>query len=100
MFTILGKGSRQKYLFLGLCPKLLVGGGQESRELFSENTMQCYMLYLTIASINFFYNPTFHFWNSKSAGWVGRICCLGESPKKYYFFTASLIVNAKCYIHY
>ena len=81
MFTILG--SHQKNLFLGLCPKLLVGGGQESRELFSENTMQCYMLYLTIPSIKSahkIFRQTFHFWNSKSAEWVDRVRCLGESP--------------------
>ena len=69
-----------------------MGGGQESRELFSENTM-------TIPSIKNAHNifrQTFHFWNSKSAEWVDRVRCLGESP--IFFLTASLIENAKCYI--
>ena len=62
--------------------------------------IKCYMLYLTILSIknvHKIFTPTFHFWNSKSAGWVDRVHCLRESPNKN-LLTASLIVNFKCYI--
>ena len=46
--------------FLWLCPQLWVGAhthwvGAKSPKLVSENTMQCYMAYLTILSILFFH---------------------------------------------
>ena len=54
-----------KKVFLGLCPKLWVGGGQESETFLVTKKCHVYMAYLTILSILFFHEFFITFWTPK-----------------------------------
>ena len=66
----------QKKVFLGLCPKLWVGGAQESQTFGEVLDLYVYIVVWVIFSIIF--PPE----SPRRARWVGGVRCLGQSPKK------------------
>ena len=81
------KGRCKKYpFFLGLCPKLWVGGGQEPYTFGEVSDLNVYIVFWVIFSIFFFSE------SPKHARWVGGVRYLGQSPF-FCFFEVSLITS-------
>ena len=73
--TIIREADKENSFFLGLCPKLWVGGGQESLTFGEVSVLHVYFVFWVILSIIF--PPEI----PKRARWVGGVRYLGQSPK-------------------
>ena len=70
------EASKKNAYFVGLCPKLWVGGGQESL------TFGFPCIYRILGHFQHNFSPE----SPKCARWVGGIRYLGQSPKMKGFF--------------